>query len=125
MSMHASPVLPGALRVLGDPSYPVRRFLRAHEDNLVAAVAAVAGPAEAARTKTLAEHLCDTSEVTADDIAEIDQIHQLLSLDLDVKDPRWMDLDPASEEVVRVCLVTDAVAAPLGKTEDQPLILLP
>lgn len=118
MTAHASRVRPGALDVLTNPTYTVHSFVQNHRGALVAAVEAVAGSKEAARAKALLRHLAAARLVTDEDLAELVRLHRVLSLDVEVEDPRWMALDPDSEEVLRICLMTDALATLLRRCDD-------
>ena len=118
MTAHASIVRPGALDVLTDPTYTVHLFAQKHGRALVAAVETVAGPKEAARAQALLQHLAASSKVADDDLVQLVRLHRLLSLDVEVEDPRWMALDPGSDEVLKVCKMTDEVATLLRRCDD-------
>ena len=84
------------------------RFLARWGSRLIEAAGLVGGPIEAAKAAALLARL-GVEPLDENDRHALVRLHRVLSLAEDPDEPRWIDLDPSSETVIRICLATDAL----------------
>ena len=84
------------------------QFLAEWKWRLIEAADLVGGPIEAAKAAALLARL-GAEPPDENDCHALVRLHRVLSLAEDLDEPRWIDLDPGSETVIKICLATDAL----------------
>lgn len=101
-------MIPGRHEPARFPALVPARFLARWGWRVIEAAGLVGGAMEAAKAAVLLARL-GVEPPDENDCHALVRLHRVLSLAEDPDEPRWIDLDPDSETVIRICLATDAL----------------
>lgn len=101
-------MIPGRHEPARFPALVPARFLARWGWRVIEAAGLVGGAVEAAKAAAFLARL-GAEPPDEDDCHALVRLHRVLSLAEDPDEPRWIDLDPGSEIVIRICLATDAL----------------